>query len=155
MLVSLPLSLFPSFARRKTCASQGRHDIDFPKVLPLNRQEWVICDLGERIAKHSPKFNLARGDALFEIVEGLARDVRLLDGERLHDDACAAEKHIAWAGALRPSLALNDYGQAPEIFRVECLSTFVPKRTKLASKTEESKEKGKKKTERLLAVPTR
>jgi hypothetical protein len=46
-----------------------------------------------------------------EIVEGLARDVRLLDGERLDDDTCPAEKHIALAGDFRPRQALNDYGE--------------------------------------------
>jgi hypothetical protein len=46
-----------------------------------------------------------------EIVEGLARDLRLLDSERRDDDTCPAEKHIALAADLRPGLALNDYGE--------------------------------------------
>jgi hypothetical protein len=49
--------------------------------------------------------------AFSEIVERLARDVRLLDGERLDDDACPAEKHVTLAGDFRPSLALNDDGE--------------------------------------------
>lgn len=46
-----------------------------------------------------------------EIVEGMARDVCLLDGERLDDDSCPAEKHVALARDFRPGLALNDDGE--------------------------------------------
>jgi hypothetical protein len=54
-----------------------------------------------------------------EIVESLARDVRLLDSERLDDNPCPTEKHVALARGLRPGLALNYYRKFQKIPRTD------------------------------------
>src|ERR1700733_4823982 len=76
--------LFPG----TTYALQRGDDIGFSIVLSLE-QKRLAGDLGERISKAVAEIQ-PLDDDLFEIVEGLARDVRLLDCERLDDDICPA-----------------------------------------------------------------
>ena len=90
--------------------SESRDDVGFLKILPLE-QERLASDLGERVGEAVAEIQPSRVTPFSKIVEGLARDVSLLDSERLDYAACPAEKHIALAGDFRPGLALNDYGE--------------------------------------------
>jgi hypothetical protein len=94
---------------RKSRASQGGNDVGFLEILPLKQQR-IAGDLGERISETVAEIQPGRVTPFSEIVEGLARDVRLLYGERLNDDASPAEKHIALERDFRPGLAFDDYG---------------------------------------------
>ena len=53
--------------------------------------------------------------ALAEVKEGLAREMRLLDGEGFDDDASSAEKNIALAACIRSNLTFNDDGELKEV----------------------------------------
>lgn len=53
--------------------------------------------------------------ALAEVEKGLAREVRLLNAEKLDDDAGSTKKNIALAAGIRPNLSFNDDGELNEI----------------------------------------
>ena len=52
---------------------------------------------------------------LAEVEEGLAREVRLLDGERFDDDAGSANKNIALTASVRSNLTFNDDRELKEV----------------------------------------
>jgi hypothetical protein len=53
--------------------------------------------LGERLGETVAEIQARRVPPLAEVMEGLPRDVRLVDGERLDDNASPAEEHVALA----------------------------------------------------------
>ena len=63
---------------------------------------------GERVGEAVTEIQPGRVTSLAEVVEGLARQVGLLDSKRLDDDSRPAEKHIALADSLRPDLAFEN-----------------------------------------------
>ncbi len=68
-------------------------------------------DLGERIGEAVAEIQPGRVAALAKVDEGLAREMRLLDGERFEDDVGSAEKSTTWTTGVCPNLAFNEDGE--------------------------------------------
>lgn len=92
----------------------GRRRCRFSCSAPLE-QERFGGDLGERIGEAVAEIQSRRVAALAEVVEGLARQMRLLDGERLDEDDGPAEKCIALPDGVRADLAFNDHAEFQEV----------------------------------------
>jgi hypothetical protein len=89
----------------------GGHEVGFLEIIPLEKQGFA-GDLGKCIGEAVAKIQPGRMAALAEVVEGLAREMRLLNRERLNDDAGSAEKHIALAEGLGTDLTFDDDGSS-------------------------------------------
>jgi hypothetical protein len=74
-----------------------RNQIGFLEILAL--EGGCSGELGKRIGKAVATVQARRMASLADVVEGLARDVRLLDAERFDDDAGSAEKRVACRSA--------------------------------------------------------
>jgi len=100
-------------------ASYGGDDVGFLKILPPE-QERLAGDLGERIGEAVAEIQPRRMTPFSEIVEGLARNVRLLDGERLDDDARPAENMSHWRATSGPvwrSITIESSRKVPALMR--------------------------------------
>ena len=97
-----------------TSGLESGWDVGLFEILPLE-EERLAGDLGERIGEAVAEIQPGRVAALAEIEEGLARDMRLLDGERFDDDVSSAEKNITLTAGVWPNLAFNDDGELKEV----------------------------------------
>jgi hypothetical protein len=79
-------------------------DVGLFEILPLE-EEWLAGDLGEGIGEAVTEIQPGYVAALTEVEEGLACEMRLLDGERFDNDAGSAEKNIALTASVGPDLA--------------------------------------------------
>jgi len=95
-------------------ASEGGNDVCLAEVVSLEQQR-LAGHLGERVGETVTEIQPCLVAALAEIVEGLAGDMRLFDGEGLDGDARPAEEHVALADGLGPDLSLYDDGEFEEV----------------------------------------
>ena len=94
--------------------SEGREDIGLPEVVALE-QKRLAGDLSERISEAIAEIQPRRVAAFAEVMEGLARDLRLLDGDRLDYHANSAEQRVALPEDVCAELALYDDREFEEI----------------------------------------
>src|SRR5271157_5988650 len=107
------MDLAPFLAEKflpRSCRSESGWDIGLLEILPLEEKRFA-GDLGERIGEAIAEIQPGRVAALAEVEEGLARQMRLLNGERFDDDVGSAEKSITLTAGVRPNLAFNDDGE--------------------------------------------
>jgi hypothetical protein len=94
--------------------SEHGDNVSFLEVVPLEKER-LAGVLGQRVGEAIAEIQSGGVTALAEVVEGLARKVRVLHCDGLDDDAGPAEKHIALANCLRANLAFDDDGEFQEV----------------------------------------
>jgi len=105
---------FPRSCSLSDFRLESEWDVGLFEILPFE-EESLAGDLGERIGEAVAEIQPGRVAALAKVEEGLARDVRLLDGERFDDDVSSAEKNITLTAGVWPNLAFNDDGELKEV----------------------------------------
>jgi hypothetical protein len=99
---------------QETRASQGGDDVGPFEVVAFEKER-LASEFGEGIGEAVSEIQPCRVAALAEVVESLAREMRLFDSHGFDHYANAAKQCVALLGDLNPELTLDDNREFDEI----------------------------------------
>jgi len=99
---------------QETRALYGRDDVGLFEVVPFEKERFA-SKFGQGIGEAVTEIQPCRVAALAEVVEGLAREMRLLDSHGFDHNANAAKQCVALLGDLNAELTLDDNREFDEI----------------------------------------
>jgi hypothetical protein len=111
---NLPTLSMPIGETTKTRALYGGDDVGLFEVVPFEKER-LASEFGEGIGEAVTEIQPFRVAALAEVVEGLAREMRLLNRHRFDHNANAAKQCVALLGDLNAELTLDDNREFDEI----------------------------------------
>src|ERR1035438_4302730 len=99
---------------RETRALHGRDDVGLSEVVSFEKKR-LASEFGEGIGEAVTEIEPRRMAALAEVVEGLAREMRLLNRHRFDHNANATKQCVTLLGGLNAELTLDDNREFDEI----------------------------------------